>query len=60
MSYLIGEPLTGDNLHKAIQKENAAEVERILDSEEGPRVIEIPDKYDHSPLMIAVQRHSIE
>jgi hypothetical protein len=52
--------LTGDNLHKAIQKENAAEVERILDSEEGPRVIEIPDKYDHSPLMIAVQRHSIE
>lgn len=54
------EPLTGDNLHKAIQLEKLREVEEILNSEHGPRIMEIPDKFDHLPLMIAVQKSSIE
>ena len=54
------EPLSGDVLHKAIQKERIREVEEILDSEESFRILEIPDKYDHLPLMIAVLKSNVE
>lgn len=54
------EPLTGDNLHKAISLEKKYEVEAILDSPDGPRVLEIPDKFGNFPLMTAVNRNNLE
>ncbi|RMZ93619.1 Fibronectin type 3 and ankyrin repeat domains 1, partial [Brachionus plicatilis] len=39
------EPLNGEALHKAIILDRKSDVERILDSVDGPRVVEIPDKF---------------
>jgi hypothetical protein len=36
------------------------EVEKILETPEGQRVVEIPDKYGNLPLMIAVNRNNLE
>ncbi len=47
-------------MHKAIHGEKVREVEAILESEFGEKIIEIPDKYDHYPLMIAVVRNNLE
>ena len=52
--------MTGDALHKAIGLDKKSEVEKILDSPDGPRVIEIPDKLSNLPLMIAVNRNNLE
>lgn len=54
------EPLTGDALHKAILLDKKSDVEKILDSPDGPRVLEIPDKFGNLPLMIAVNRNNLE
>ena len=40
-SIIAEEPLTGDALHKAIILDRKAEVEKILDSPDGPRVLEV-------------------
>lgn len=52
--------MCGDILHKAIQKERVREVEEILESEQAARILEIPDKFDHFPLMIAVLKSNLE
>ncbi len=46
-------------MHKAIATENLNEVEHILNSENGPRILEIPDKFGNYPLMIAVNRNNL-
>ncbi len=56
----LKEPLTGEQLHKAIIKENLNEVAEILDSPFGKRIIDIPDRFGNLPLMIAVNRNHIE
>jgi ankyrin repeat protein len=56
----IEEPLTGEALHKAIVLDRKSDVEKILESEDGPRVVEIPDKFGNLPLMIAVNRNNLE
>ena len=58
--FLIEEPITGEALHKAIILERTTDVEKILDSQDGKRVIEIPDKYGNFPLMVAVNRNNLE
>jgi ankyrin repeat protein len=52
--------LTGEALHRAIVLDRRNEVEKILDSPDGPRIIEIPDKFGNLPLMIAVNRNNLE
>jgi ankyrin repeat protein len=52
--------LTGDGLHKAILLDRKSEVEKMLDTEDGPRLLEIPDKFGNLPLMIAVNRNNVE
>jgi hypothetical protein len=42
---LIEEPITGEALHKAITLDRKSDIEKILDSPDGPRVLEIPDKF---------------
>jgi hypothetical protein len=37
-----------------------ADVEKILQSADGKRVIEIPDKYGNFPLMVAANRNNLE
>ncbi|KAI3382263.1 hypothetical protein SNEBB_011445 [Seison nebaliae] len=54
------QPLSGDNLHKAILLGNVQEVQRILESPNGNQVKEIEDKFGHSPLMQAVQKANID
>jgi hypothetical protein len=54
------QPITGEMLHKAITLDRKADVEKILDSVDGPRVIEIPDKIGHFPLMLCVNRNNAE
>lgn len=47
-------------LHRFIITDRRADVERILDSPDGKRVIEIPDKFGNLPLMVAVNRNNLE
>jgi len=47
-------------LHKAIATENLNEVVKLLSSESGPKIREIPDKFGNQPIMIAVNRNNIE
>ena len=54
------EPLTGENLHKAIALDRKYEVEAILDSPDGERILEITDKFGNFPLMTAVNRNNLE
>jgi hypothetical protein len=54
------EPITGETLHKAIILDRRADVEKILETSEGKRVLEIPDKFSNLPLMIAVNRNNLE
>ena len=54
------EPITGETLHKAIILDRRADVEKILETSEGKRVLEIPDKFGNLPLMIAVNRNNLE
>jgi hypothetical protein len=56
----LEEPLTGDGLHKAILLDRKSEVEKMLETEDGPRLLEIPDKFGNLPLMIAVNRNNVE
>jgi len=56
----IDEPLTGEELHRAIATENLHELERILKSENGDKIMEIPDKFGNPPIMIAVNRNNVE
>ena len=55
-----GEPITGETLNKAIVFDQLNEVDRILDSAEGPIIIELPDKIGNLPLMIAVMKNNLE
>lgn len=57
---ILEEPLNGDALHKAILLDRKADVEKILDTTDGPRLLEIPDKFGNLPLMIAVNRNNPE
>jgi fibronectin type 3 and ankyrin repeat domains protein 1 len=54
------EPLTGEALQKAIILDRKDDVEKILDSPEGPKICEIPDKFGNLPLMIAANRNNLE
>lgn len=54
------EPLNGEALHKAIVLDRKGDVEKILDTADGPRLLEIPDKFGNLPLMIAVNRNNLE
>jgi hypothetical protein len=54
------EPITGEALHKAITLDRKSDVEKILDSPDGQRVLEIPDKLGNLPLMICVNKNNIE
>ena len=47
-------------LHKAIVLDRKNDVEQILNSPEGHRIVEIPDKFGNLPLMIAVNRNNLE
>ena len=47
-------------MHKAIQLDHKSDVEKILDSQEGARLLDIPDKFGNLPLMIAVNRNNLE
>lgn len=47
-------------LHKAIILDRKSDVEQILSSADGPRIVEIPDKFGNLPLMIAVNRNNLE
>jgi hypothetical protein len=58
--YYQEEPLNGEALHKAIVLDRKSDVEKILDSSDGPRLLEIPDKFGNLPLMIAVNRNNLE
>lgn len=57
---MLEEPLNGDALHKAIVLDRKSDVEKILDSPDGPRLLEIPDKFGNLPLMIAANRNNLE
>ncbi|CAD5125524.1 DgyrCDS13731 [Dimorphilus gyrociliatus] len=48
------EPLTGDNLHRAIALDDFGALERVIES--GDVHIDTPDKYGFSPLMQASQK----
>lgn len=56
----IKEPITGEAFQKAIALDRKAEVETICDSDDGQRVIEIPDKFGNLPIMIAVNRNNLD
>ena len=47
-------------LHKAIILDRKSDVAQILESPEGSRIVEIPDKFGNLPLMIAVNRNNLE
>ena len=47
-------------MHKAIAKENIEELQCILDSKFGDKILEIPDKFGNPPIMIAVNRNNVE
>lgn len=47
-------------MHNAIANENIGEVSRILDSENGDRIMNIPDKFGNSPMITAVNRNNVE
>jgi ankyrin repeat protein len=47
-------PMTGEDLHSAINRQNVAELERILETKEAP--INAVDKYGYSPLMQVAQK----
>jgi len=52
------EPLTGENLHKAILANRQIEIENILNTADALRIIEIPDKNGNTPLMnIVIHDH---
>ena len=57
---ISGEPLNGESFHKAIILDRKSEVERILDSSNGPKFLDIPDKFGNLPLMIAIIRNNFE
>jgi hypothetical protein len=40
--------------------EKLKEVEEILDSPLGKRIIDIPDRFGNLPLMLAVNRNNLE
>ncbi len=37
-----------------------SEAEKILDSPDGPKIVEIPDKFGNTALIIAVNRNNLE
>jgi hypothetical protein len=60
INLFIEEPITGEALHRAIVLDRKGDIEKILESPDGRRVLEIPDKYGNYPLMAAVNRNNLE
>lgn len=54
------EPINGEALQKAIFLDRRADVEKICESPEGRRLLEIPDKFGHFPLMIAANKNNLD
>ena len=58
--HIVEEPLTGLELHRAIATENVSELKTILKSENGDKILEIPDKFGNPPLIVAVNSNNVE
>jgi hypothetical protein len=54
------EPLNGEMFHRAIMLSRQDELNKMLESPNGCRFLEIPDKLGNLPLMIAIIRNNIE
>lgn len=51
-------PLTGEDIHSAILRQNFSELERILETREAP--IDATNKFGHSPLMVAAEKGYVD
>lgn len=52
------QPLTGEDIHSAILRQNKSELDRILETKEAP--IDATNKYGSSPLMVCAEKGYIE
>lgn len=51
-------PLTGEDVHSAILRQNLSELERILETREAP--IDATNKFGQSPLMVAAEKGYVD
>ncbi|CAF0868090.1 unnamed protein product [Brachionus calyciflorus] len=54
------EPLNGELFHKAITLDRKSDIEKMLQSSIGERLLQIPDKFGNLPLMIAIIRNNFD
>lgn len=54
------EPLNGEAFQKAIILDQKSNLEKMLVSNNGPKFLEIPDKFGNMPLMIAIIRNNYD
>ena len=56
----IEEPVNGELFQKAIFLDRKSDLQKMLELPNGHKFLEIPDKFDNLPLMIAIIKNNFE